>query len=111
MLINVLETMLKHGTVDLLKDVVRDLNRSVWANTNEELVVRAMVDSAESKTVWNNGMPVCVRVIDDVCRIQQSPPTQLADCASIAVGRKDAGAEYFLVNSSLGRRSDVVPNV
>lgn len=97
--VHLLQAVAEHGAIDFVQHLLVDLDTEVRTDAEQELVVRAVVDTAERESVRHHRQAALVRVVDDVSGVEQAAMLESTDAASILVGVQDAAAELSLVQA------------
>jgi hypothetical protein len=78
---HLLQAMLQHRSINLLKEFRVDDHLIVRTDTHEIAIVSGVVNLAQSNPVGNHGIPIRFRVTDDMSSIKQLRVLQAAHCA------------------------------
>jgi hypothetical protein len=79
--VHLLQTMLQHRTVDLVKEFRIDDHLIVRTDPHEIAIVGGVVDLAQSNPVGNHGITIRFGITDDMSCIKQLSMPQSAHCA------------------------------
>ena len=90
--------MTQHRAVVLLENFAPNLDETVWANSDEVLVKRCMMEFAKRKSIRNPRL-TAVLVGNDVRSVEEFAMLETTDCALSPIGAKDPLAKRTLVKA------------
>lgn len=101
MTVAALESVLQHGPVYLIKNVVANLDDEVRTHTENVAVERGMVQLAKGQAVGNRRFTFRMAIGEDVRAVEQLPMTKTANCARFSVRPEHSCAKAMLMKSLL----------
>lgn len=99
LVVQLLQAILQHGTIDFCEDILSHVYRVVWINTNDAMIEGGMMNLAQGKPIGHLRNPCIICIGNDVRGIEQLPVSQVAHGAPLTICMDDHLPESALVQA------------